>query len=554
VTSTSPELRDAVTVWLERTATPVPIAAAEAASLLVRTANDPCALALAHVLGSDIQKTAAERARHLDEAQQAAQRCGDDRVVAQAALASAEFAIGNEWLGATTTAKLRLAEAAVQRVPQRDLTAEIDVLRARVARRAENLEEAIGRIAGAMDGFAARGRVRSEIRAGLAMLELRHFRGTPEDLAAIQPMLAAWRARAVAELGETDEIVRAIDTRAALCAFGRGELETAHAELERLVRPLPNTEHRRVAGTVVDARGQPVAGATVAAGWSLQGNSLAAAAGFGGSESLRRVTTGPDGRFEILDAVEDPIVIAQLGELRSQPSYGAEDMKLALAPTSRIEGRVDLAGEVPNNVVIVVSDPSIPETMRYALIAPVAHDGSFAIEGLPRRKVRVFAVIEGLHTRIMGGTNLVVRGPVIRGVELSLRANARVVHVLVRSTVNATLANAEVVVLPGKVASTNALAMNQQFQGGTIRFARQIDEHAPRQIVGAARPGDLFATMTEVPDGVASACAFGLPGLWDEELAQKVIKRLERVPVICVPIAADADLVTIEVPPLPRLD
>jgi hypothetical protein len=127
--------------------------------------------------------------------------------------------------------------------------------------------------------------------------------------------------------------------------------------------------------------------------------------------------------------------------------------------------------------------------------------------------------------------------------------------VLVRNTVNTRLANAQVVVLAGRVPSTNLLEMNRQFRGGSFRWARQLEgEHAPQQVVSAAQPGDLFATVTQVPDGVASACAFGLPDLSDVELGRKMYAHLEKVPVICTPVPDDAELVTIEVPPFPRLD
>jgi hypothetical protein len=60
--------------------------------------------------------------------------------------------------------------------------------------------------------------------------------------------------------------------------------------------------------------------------------------------------------------------------------------------------------------------------------------------------------------------------------------------------------------------------------------------------------------MTEVPDGPASACAMGLPELSDDELEHKLYAHFDRLQVICVPIPDDADLVTILVPPFPRLD
>jgi hypothetical protein len=101
----------------------------------------------------------------------------------------------------------------------------------------------------------------------------------------------------------------------------------------------------------------------------------------------------------------------------------------------------------------------------------------------------------------------------------------------------------------------SALALNQQFRSGSVRMARQLEgEHAPKPVVAAARVGDLFATMTEVPDGVASACALGLPELSDQELERKLLSHLDRLQMICVPIPARSEVVVIEVPPLPRLD
>ena len=194
-------------------------------------------------------------------------------------------------------------------------------------------------------------------------------------------------------------------------------------------------------------------------------------------------------------------------------------------------------------------------TLRYSLVAPVAPDGSFALDGAPRHKLRVFVVVEGLSEQVMGGTNITVRGPVVTDLALAVRKSTRVVHVLVRNTVDTRLTNAQVFVLEGNVPSMNLFEMNSQFQGGIVRWARQVEgERAPQQIVDAARPGDLFATMTEVPDGAASACAYGLPDLSDDELGRKMFAHPEKITMTCTPIREGADLVTIEVPPFPRLD
>jgi hypothetical protein len=446
----------------------------------------------------------------------------------------------------------------VHRVDQRDLTAQIDLMRVEAAARAENVDEAIARGVAAMEGFATRGRLRAQISAGLTVLRLRQIRATAADLAAVPDLLARWRASAVAQLGEGDEIVRALDTRAAEWAFAHGDVAGAHTQLERLRRPLPNDKPHRVAGKVVDLRGKPVAGATVTAGPSLCGDSVGAAVGLVERDSMRSTKTGPDGRFEILDTVEGAVVIAELGDRRSSPEAIADDVKLQLAPISRLEGRVDLAGEAPTKVTVTVRDLARPlTTNRYEIIAPVAPDGSFTIDGVPRHAVRVFAAIDGLTQHLMSGTHLVVRGPVVRGIALSLARSTRVVHVIVRNTVTTKLTSAEVLVLPGRVPSMSFLEIKRQFHGGSIsiRYAHQLEgEHAPSQLVGSAQPGDLFATMTEVPDGVASACAFALPEISYEEFMRKMYAHYDKIQVICTEIPENAELVTIAVPPPPRFD
>src|SRR5262249_21717342 len=159
---------------------------------------------------------------------------------------------------------------------------------------------------------------------------------------------------------------------------------------------------------------------------------------------------------------------------------------LVLAPTSRLEGRVDLAGEVAAHVMIVARDVGWPVAPPYRLHAPVAADGSFALDGVPRGQLRVFAAVDGLVRTASTSTAVTVRAPVVRGIALSVARSARIVHVVVRNTVNTRLANAEVVVLTGRVPSTSLLEMNRDFHGGSVRWARQLEgEHAPKEIVAA---------------------------------------------------------------------
>jgi len=75
----------------------------------------------------------------------------------------------------------------------------------------------------------------------------------------------------------------------------------------------------------------------------------------------------------------------------------------------------------------------------YSIHAPVAPDGSFTVDGVPRGEARVLAAIDGLSDNVMGGVTVSVRGATVRGLALSLAKSTRVIHVLVRKPVNTRL-------------------------------------------------------------------------------------------------------------------
>jgi hypothetical protein len=448
------------------------------------------------------------------------------------------------------TIKLERADAAVAPVMQPDLRADLDELRSQLARRADHLDEAISRLEAVRDGYAARGRVRADLRSRIQLEALRELRGRPDELAAIPGHLADWRAEAVKRLGASDPVVRELDISVAQWQFASGDVAGAHARLlaDDLALPLERPGH--ASGRVVDEHGAPVAGATVVSGESL----LADTIGLWPAGSQRKTTTRADGTFE-LEAPSDGVMIARLADRWSRPAKVGEGATLALAPTSHIEGHIDLRGEAATNVTIMARDPSYdPGWMT--VIAPARADGTFTLDGVPRGAVVVHAVVGRLGTEKLAGTPVTVDRPVVTGVSLAVPTSKRVVHVVVRSTVGIALTRAEVLLIPGQIASTNVAALDKIVQEFQQRSALPIErEHAPARVLEVAKPGDVFVTVPEAPEGVASACAIGMPAeSGDPEMQQKVANHLDKIEVHCVPLDEHAEVVLVEVPPWPRFD
>jgi hypothetical protein len=103
--------------------------------------------------------SANERDPQLSEAEQDAERCNDDRVRAEVAIAVVAHALARSTLGEALGTKLARAEVAVERVAQRDLAADLDLFRLEIARQTDHLDEAIARPTPNEPARRVRGRV-----------------------------------------------------------------------------------------------------------------------------------------------------------------------------------------------------------------------------------------------------------------------------------------------------------------------------------------------------------------------------------------------------------
>ena len=406
--------------------------------------------------------------------------------------------------------------------------------------------------ADASKAYDSRGRVRAYAVNELHLLELREMRANPDDLAGIPKRIGELRELAVKRLGENDDVVHAVDQRARRLRVEDWRGRRGARKARGLAHADPDRESAHITGKVVDETGAPVANATVIAAPALAGDSVSVAIP---NDLARQATTRADGTFELTDCAADGVIVAEAGGKRSLPTAIASGVTLALEPTSRIEGTVDLKGRAPSTVQLAVKRVDQPVILRYSLVAPVLPDGRFAIDGVPRGRLVISTEVSKTSTPAIQATEVTVDQPVVKGIALVVGGSKRVLHVIVRSTVAGPLASAQVVVLPGHVESSNALALSQSLRNANIEWARQIEgEQVPKPVLATAKRGDMYATVREVPEGDASACAVGLPDKIDEAMAKSFQQHMDKIEVRCAPVSSTDDVVVVEVPPFPRLD
>jgi hypothetical protein len=276
-----------------------------------------------------------------------------------------------------------------------------------------------------------------------------------------------------------------------------------------------------------------------------------------GDGGLRATKTDAAGHFVIADAPDKGAVVAQLGDRRSRATPIADRLKLAVVPTRRLAGKVVLGKMQHTETLVVAEDPS-DHTDAYQLIAPVAADGTFSIDGATTDKVNIAVAVDN-H---LFGTQLQYK-PIapsaepITGIELSMPTTGRALDVIVRSTVNAPLDTAQVVILPGRSRFANVGELIAHFDSGvTTAFAQHlVGEKIPQVAIDQIKPGDLLAHFGNVPPGEVTACGIGISGdLMDRAQMQRMQNHVKELEIGCETISGDTKIVVVSAPPQKRFD
>jgi len=535
---------------------------AEIAAVIDASAADPCARIVATLAFSAASRNVSRARALMADAVGAIDRCGDERLRADLLIQDSPYHWELPMIGPKGVAAITQAQNAAARVMQPELAAALAAQTRRVDRGRGLWDEAFRLVDAEFAAYRAHGLPARQVRAVIARNGLRLVRAEPRDLAAISVDVRAWRPIAVAN--HRADLVRALDVQDAKARYRLGDVEAAHADLLRLWQAEPRTENaagsRTITGEVVDVRGQPVAGARVAAASEL----YADAAGIGlpmfpdyVPDDLQSSTSDTSGHFVIADASPVGVIAAELADRRSRPVVIADHVRLVLEPTRSVRGKVDL-GQTPHTRVgvrgVAVGDP----TGRFSMVAPVAPDGSFTMRA-PVGDLRLGALTRGndeFDAHIEYRAFPASPAP-LTDVSLSLAVSTRTLDVVVRSAVATSLESAEVLLITGTQEIAGLDDLNRlQIMGMQVRFARPVvGENVPRRVLDKIHAGDLVAHVDHAALGDLTVCAINFSGdLLDPTFVQRLQAHYSQLAVKCAHVGPNATVVELAVPPQQRFD
>ena len=509
-----------------------------AAELAGRGNVDPCVRAVATIAEHDATEAYAARVRLAREAVTAADRCSDERVRADAQLRVVRSLEQTGDAPADAKEAIERASAAVERVPQDDLHARVDIARARLAYLDGKLDSAIELATGAADAFAKRGLPHAQARAMALAVDLRLGRGTRADLEAVRTLTTKWRP--IAQDGHFEDADTALARDQAYAQFYLGDTIDAHATLVGLWHADPwQPGLTQIKGKVVDSSGKPVANAQVAVASRLYVDARGPLP-WELTEPLHLATADEHGEFVVGRSPGDNAAIAIHGSDRATPVPVTDaPLVLVIGPTRRIDGRI--AGKVPSKTYVAVAPRGLATSLF--VMAPVAEDGTFSIAGAPQTELELGTYMLDRTGGTIQHATIPAGKDTVRDVVLQVEVGNRALDVAVMSTVDAELTWAFVFAAPGHHAIASVADLHGVASAQT-RFA-----------VRQKRGGPLVARFDALAAGELTVCAIGLSGnLMDPHVQSAINLHFKELDLRCTFVEPGAATTLVETPPQKRYD
>jgi tRNA A-37 threonylcarbamoyl transferase component Bud32 len=530
---------------------------AEILALAERPDADPCARTIAALAFDDASWDEARRRTVISRAVTNVDQCGDERLRADLLIRSAQDLDDQPVSGDQADAAIRQAEIAATRVMQPELAAAVAELHRFQARRRGDWDERFRLIDREIATYRTRGLPMRQLKAVIRRNNLRMQRFDPGDLDAIRADVRIWQPIAVAQ--HWTRLAWQLEFSDAIARLYQGDLARAHPDVIRLWQARPPsgqpTSGRTLSGEVVDDRGRPVAGATVAAGARLFADSISIGLPFD-DDSLQITTADASGRFKLHDVTLGGPIAAQLGDRRSPVVGSADHLRLVLEPTRSVSGRVDLGG-VPNIRVGVQAYAIDSATLLSLTVAPVAADGSFSISGVTRGAVFLTVKIHGrdVHGERGDYRRLPASPGSVSDVALAIRPATRALDIVVRSSVSATITTAAAWVLSGRwdIKNVGDLLRSPAIARGEIH-PQPIGDSVPPALAGKVRRDDLLQHVEHVPEGELTVCACSLPADLGADAERRMMAHLSDLVVRCQHTGPGDQLVVLTVPPQQRFE
>jgi hypothetical protein len=215
----------------------------------------------------------------------------------------------------------------------------------------------------------------------------------------------------------------------------------------------------------------------------------------------------------------------------------SKEVRIQLAPTTRVSGRVELGGRVGAFSAIA----TFGSMQQIAVQMPVRSDGTFELDGIPAGDVVMsIAEIEGEQLLSSFSVQRAIRvgNKPVTDVTLELPA-ARPLTVVIRPTKESP--QVLLFLADGRHDSGSYDDVQLGLKRATVvatHMATHVDGVLPADIAAVYRPNDLVARFRKAPVGAASACA----------LPFSARGRTEDLRWHCQPVAPNAELVVLELP------